>query len=239
MRVTGQLMVLAAVVMATGCVATSLFTVRASGNLVRVEPDVENFSRVMTGHSCRLTVVPSNDHSVVVRIDDNVRDALEVDVDGSTLRIQLSSMRNYRNVQCEVDVTMPDIDGVDLSGGARGTVSDFSLDHAFEASMSGGSRLEGTLTASHLDLTVSGGASADLTGSSDTASLRGSGGGRIMLPDWETVSADVTFSGGSRGTIDVTDELTGRVSGGGSISYVEAPRTIDVSRSGGGRVGQQ
>ena len=39
MRVTGQLMVLAAVVMATGCVSTSLFAVRASGNIVRVELD--------------------------------------------------------------------------------------------------------------------------------------------------------------------------------------------------------
>jgi hypothetical protein len=230
-----------AVVMALGCASglAGFSSVRASGDIVVVEPVVENFSRVRTGHGCRLTVVPSNEHSVVVRIDDNVRGDLEVNVDDSTLRIQLASGRNYRNLHCEVEIAMPDIDGVRLSGGARGNVSDFDLDHAFEARMSGGSRLEGTFTAAHLDVTVSGGATADLSGSSDSASLRGSGGGRITLADWRTASADVTFSGGSRGSIDVRDDLTGRVSGGGSISYVDAPRNVDVSRSGGGRVGQQ
>ena len=102
MRVTGQLGVLAAVVMATGCAMglAGFSGVRGSGDIVTVEPVVENFSRVRTGHSCRLSVVPSNDYSVVVRIDDNVRDDLDVDVEGSTLRIQLQPMRNYRNVHC-------------------------------------------------------------------------------------------------------------------------------------------
>ena len=238
MRMTGQLWVLAATVMATGC-ATGLAGVQASRDIVSVESDLEGFTRVQTGHGCRLSVVPSNDYSVVVRINDNLRDNLDVDVEDSTLRVQIRSLRFYRNLHCEVDVAMPDIDGVRLSGGARGTVSDFNLDHAFDARLSGGSRLQGTFTAAHLDVTVSGGASADLSGSSDSASLRGSGGGRITLPDWETAAADVTFSGGSRGTIDVRDELTGRVSGGGSISYVDSPRRVDVSRSGGGRVRQQ
>ena len=238
MRMTGPLGVLAAVVMLTGC-ASGLMSVRASGDIVTVEPDLQGFSSVRTSHGCRVTVVPSNEYSVVVRIDDNLRDHLEVDVDGSTLRIQMQSLRYYRNLHCEADVTMPDIVGVRLSGGARGTVSDFNLDHAFDARLSGGSRLQGTFTAAHLDVSVSGGASADLSGSSDSASLSGSGGGRITLSDWETRSADVSFSGGSRGTIDVRDELTGSVSGGGSIFYVERPRSVNVRRSGGGRVRQQ
>ena len=240
MRVTGLLGGLAATVMTTGCVTglAGLGRVQASGNIVTVEPTVENFSRVQTGHGCRLTVVPAADHAVIVRIDDNVRDDLELDVEGSTLRVRLPSMRNYRNLHCEVDVTMPDIDGLRLSGGSRGTVSGFSLDHAFEAALSGGSRLEGTFTAVHLEVSVSGGASVDLSGSSDSASLRGSGGGRITLSDWQTASAEVSFSGGSRGSIDVQDDLAGSVSGGGSILYVEAPRNVDVRRSGGGRVGQ-
>ena len=230
-----QLFLLAALVPLSGCLV-ALAGIQASGDVVTLEQGLEGFSDVRVSHGCRLTVVPSSEFSVVVHIDDNLEEYLDAGVDGSTLRVGMQSFQNYRNLHCEADVTMPDIDGIRLSGGARGTLSEFDLDHPFEASLSGGSRLDGTFTASHLAVSVSGGARADLAGSSDSVSLSGSGGGRVVLTDWTTGSADVSFSGGSRGSVNVTEDLTGSVSGGASVSYVGTPRSVDVSRSGGGRV---
>ena len=238
MRAHRHLLVVAAVIPLSGCIM-GLAGVQGSGDIVTLEQTLTGFTEIEAGHGCRLTVVPSNDYSVVVRIDDNLQEYLDIDVDGSTLRIGMDSFVNFRNRHFEVDVMMPYIDAVGLSGGARGIVDDFDLDHAFEVRLSGGSRLEGDFSATHLDVSTSGGARVDLTGSSGSASLSASGGSRIVLEEWETDDADVSMSGGSRSSVNATETLTGSVSGGASVSYVGTPATINVSRSGGGRVSQQ
>ena len=186
-----------------------------------------------------MTIVPANEFSVVVRIDDNLQEYLDLDVSGSTLHIGLERLRRYSNLHFEVDVAMPDIDAVGLSGRARGTIEDFTLDHSLDVRLSGGARLEGIFTASHLDISASGGASADLTGSGESASIDGSGGGRVWLAEWVARTADVSLSGGSRSSVNVTEALMGSVSGGAEVSYSGTPATVDVSRSGGGRVTAQ
>lgn len=238
MRTTARLFLMAGLVPLSGCLV-GLAGVQGSGAIVTLEEDFAGFSEVRAGHGCRLTILPSDEFSVVVRIDENLQDYLDIELDGSMLRIGMDSHIRYRNRHFEVDVMMPDITAVRLSGGARGTVSDFDLDHRFAVRLSGGSRLEGTLTATHLDVSTSGGARVDLAGSSASASLTGSGGSRIVLTDWQTSSADVSLSGGSRGAVHATEALTGRVSGGARVSYVGAPPTVDVRRSGGGRVTRQ
>ena len=238
MRSTARLFLLAGLVPLGGCLV-GLAGVQGSGDIVTLEQDFANFSSVRAGSGARLTILPSDEFSVVVRIDENLQDYLDIAVEGSTLRIGMDSHVRFRNSHFEVDVMMPDIDAVRLSGGARGTVSEFDLDHGFDVRLSGGSRLDGTLTAAHLDVSASGGARAELAGSSASASLSGSGGSRISLAGWQTTSADVSMSGGSRGAVNATEALTGSVSGGARFSYVGAPPRVDVRRSGGGRVTQQ
>ena len=238
MRTTARLFLMAGLVPLSGCIV-GLAGVQGSGDIVTLEQDLAGFSEVRAGSGCRLTIVPADEFSVVVRIDENLQDYLDIRLEGSTLRIGMDSHLRFRNRHFEVDVMMPDIDGVRLSGGARGTVSEFDLDHAFDVHLSGGSRLDGTLTAAHLDVSTSGGARVDLAGSSASTSMTSSGGSRIVLAEWQTTSADVSMSGGSRGSVNATETLTGRVSGGARLSYVGAPPTLDVRRSGGGRVTRQ
>ena len=88
-------------------------------------------------------------------------------------------MFNYRNPHFEVDVTLPDLDGVSVSGGARALLSGFDLDHGMEASASGGASIEGALDAARLSMTASGGARTELEGSALFVTARGSGGGRV------------------------------------------------------------
>jgi hypothetical protein len=180
--------------------------------------------------------VAGDDYSVVVRIDDNLQDDVRVEVEDGRLHIGMRSMFNYRNRHFEVDVTLPDLEAVSLSGGARAALAGFDLDHAVDARVSGGARLEGELVAAHLSTSASGGARAELTGSAESVSVRGSGGSRTDLSSLSAQSVDVSLSGGSRADVYATRELTGGVSGGARVTYDGSPAVVDVGQSGGGRV---
>ena len=238
MRVMANVRVWALVVpvlLSTGCIA-GLASVQGSGNIVTLEPGLSGFSEVSAGSGARVRLLPGRDHSVVVRIDDNLQEDIRVEVDGSTLEIGMRPMISVRNRHFEVDVTMPDLDGVSVSGGARAVLSGFDVDHRVDVSTSGGARVEGELSAAHLSVTASGGARSELTGDADTVTVRGSGGSRTDLSAFEAGSVEVSLSGGSRAEVVATSALTGGVSGGGSLTYGGQPATVDVGRSGGGRV---
>lgn len=88
-------------------------------------------------------------------------------------------------------------------------LSGFDLDHAMDARVSGGARLEGALDAVRLSMTASGGARAELAGTAESVTVRGSGGSRTDLSSFSAESVDVSLSGGSRADVYATQELTG------------------------------
>ena len=238
MRVTTGLQVAAvrtATMMSTGCLL-GFASVEGSGTIVTLQPDLSGFTEVSAGSGARARIVAGDDYSVVVRIDDNLQDDVQVEVEDGRLHIGMRSTFNYRNRHFEVDVTLPDLAAVSVSGGARATLSGFDLDHAMDARVSGGARLEGAVDAARLSMTASGGARAELAGTAESVSVRGSGGSRTDLSSFTAESVDVSLSGGSRADVYATQELTGGVSGGARVTYDGAPVTVDVGRSGGGRV---
>ncbi len=227
--------VLTATTMTTGCLL-GFASVEGSGNIVTLRPDLAGFTEVSAGSGARTRIVAGDDYSVVVRIDDNLQDDVRVEVEDGRLHIGMRSMFNYRNRHFEVDVTLPDLAAVSVSGGARAVLSGFDLDHAMDARVSGGARLAGALDAARLSMTASGGARAELAGTAESVTVRGSGGSRTDLSSFTAASVDVSLSGGSRADVYATQVLTGGVNGGARVTYDGAPVTIDVGRSGDGRV---
>ena len=238
MRVTTGLQVAAVVAgtMATSGCLLGLASAEGSGEIVTLRPDLTGFTEVSASHGARAHIARGDDYSVVVRIDDNLQDHLRIVVEDGRLHIGMTSFLNIRNHSFEVDVTMPDLTAVAASGGARATLDGFDVEHAMEARVSGGARLTGTLGADSLSMTTSGGARAELSGSADSVTLRGSGGSRANLSTFDAGSVEVSLSGGSRADVYATRALTGGVSGGASLTYDGGPSTVDVGRSGGGRV---
>lgn len=237
MRVMTGLRVAAVVAgtMATSGCLLGFASVEGSGEIVTLHPDLSGFTEVAASHGARAHITAGDQYSVVVRVDDNLQDHVRIEVEDGRLRIGMTSMLNIRNRHFEVDVTMPDLTAVSASGGARATLAGFDVDHAMDARVSGGARLEGTLAANRLSMTTSGGARADLTGAAESVTLRGSGGSRADLSTFDAGSVDVSLSGGSRADVYATRSLTGGVSGGARLTY-DGGAPVNVGRSGGGRV---
>ena len=109
---------------------------------------------------------------------------------------------------------MPDIEGLELSGGSRGDISGF-------------------VGLASLDLELSGGSHVDVDGSADNLRVDASGGSTLDLEAFPVHDADIGFSGGSSGTISLDGTLNADVSGGSRLWYVGSPTLGDIDTSGG------
>jgi len=234
-RLLFSLVLALALLAASGCVF-SFASVRGSGDVITLNEDFEDFDSVRASYGCRVSISQGSSYRVTIRVDDNVREFLEVEQNGSTLKIGLESGRSYRRINFEADIQMPDLRKLRLSGGSRGQLDRLRLEHGLSIGLSGGSRVDGIVEAEDLKLDASGGAQADLRGSAASLELSGSGGSQMRLGDLESGSVRVDLSGGSRSTVNLTGPLTGSLSGGSSVHYEGNPSDIRVSKSGGARV---
>lgn len=219
-----------------GCDSIGGISLSGSGNVVTVNQDFSDFNRVEVGYGCRLRLNQGETHSVVIRVDDNLREHLQVEKEASTLKIGLRRGYGYFRKTLEADITMPDLEALGLSGGSRGEVSGFEFNHDLELGLSGGSQLRAALSPGNLQLSLSGGSKAELLGQGKDVKVDGSGGSEAELAEFGALNVDASLSGGSSAAVSLQGDLTGELSGGSEVYYAGKPARISVSKSGGARV---
>jgi len=95
-----------------------------------------------------------------------------------------------------------------------------------DINMSGAGKVQqNQITTENLNLNISGVDGIDIFGQATQATIDISGAGGVNAPDLKTQTVNITISGLGSVTIWVTDQLTGNISGGGSVSYYGDPQT--------------
>ena len=103
---------------------------------------------------------------------------------------------------------------------------------SMELNLSGAGKVQqNQLTTEKLDIIMSGLGGIEISGQATQATIDLSGAGGINAPDLKIQTANVTISGVGGATLWVTDQLTGDISGAGSISYYGSPQT-QTNKSG-------
>ena len=87
-----------------------------------------------------------------------------------------------------------------------------------------------------IGLLADGGASVHGVGAADELELRAAGGAAVDLEDLVVQTIDVGMDGGSTATINPSLEVTGRVTGGSTLTLTNSPTSRDLDVSGGGNV---
>ena len=224
------------VVVPLGCIVGS---VTGSGNLTTEEKSYSGFTEIEAHYGFQLEIISSSTFSIEITADDNVHKYIDVDKDGDRLKIRMESPRNYNSVTLKARITMPDIYLLDLSGGSRASITDFSSSHDLKLGLSGGSRITGDITAGDADFDLSGGSQVDLIGSVDDLKVDGSGGSQLGLESFRVNNADMNLSGGGRATVNVTGTLDVNLSGGSKVEYIGEPTLGDVDLSGDSTVSKK
>jgi hypothetical protein len=211
-----------------------------SGTIVTKSHAIDGFTKIDTGGSFRLTIVSGAQFKIEVRADDNVMPHIVVEKSGDALEIGFEH-GNYSltNVTLEVDVTMPKLAGIDLSGASSASVAGFQSADPFHAYLSGASSLNGDLKSGPASFELSGASTVTLDGSGEALTINVSGASAASLLGFNATDAKVEASGASTVSINISDTLDAEASGASKVIYAGNPTLRTVDSSGGASIRSQ
>lgn len=198
-----------------------------SGVIVTVEKDFTDFSRLDISYAFECDITRSDSYSTVLRVDDNIVEYLNVIKEGDTLKIYLDPNYTYEDVTLEADITMPDLEAVDLSGASEAVVTGFDFEHIFEVELSGASSVTGSMNLGMVKFDLSGASEITLEGYGGDLDIDASGASILNLADLISDNANVTLSGASEATINITGTLNYYLSGASMLYYYGNPNIGD------------
>jgi len=221
--------------------------VEGSGNLINESFDISDFGGIKVENGFQVEVTESSTFSVVAVVDDNVLEHIDIKKSGDTLILRPKSNRSFRSTTLSAKVTMPNINKIQLSGGAKADINGFDSSDNLPISLSGGSHLNGSINAGDVNLSLSGGSHASLSGTADKVNasgsggshitlsgsaeniiIKGSGGSHFNLEDYSVSDADINLSGGSYASINVNGTLNVNISGASEVYYTGEPTMGDI-----------
>jgi hypothetical protein len=193
----------------------------------------KDFNEVAVASGIRVSIKQGNTYQITATgIPDELK-RLQVKQSGKHLEFKMPNNFQFRGDPISLDITMPALLGLDLIGGSNGN---FTMDigsQPFKADVSGGAELRGQIRSGDIDLTISGGSRATLSGSGQRLSLDGSGGaGGNLSMDIGSQPFKADLSGGSelRGKIRSGDiDLT--LSGGSTVTLSGSGRRLSIDGS--------
>lgn len=224
--------VLVAVLLASGMLVGCGTVLKGSGNLKTEQYTFSDFNKVEVSSAFEFEITQSDSYSVSVTADDNVIEKVEVVKEGNTLKIGLKTIPALGPVTLRATVTMPQLRGLAVSGACRGTISDFSSAQNLDLDVSGASKVTGDITAGDADIRVSGAGTVQLEGSANNMVANVSGASRFNLGGFIVNNADVTLSGASTGTVNLSGKLDADLSGASRLSYIGEPAMGTINTSG-------
>jgi hypothetical protein len=208
------------------------------GNVNTEEFDLSGFDKVEVSSAFDVEIRQAEAFSVVVRVDDSVKPYLDVVQQGSSLRIGLKplSPATVIAVTLEAEVTMPELTGLELSGAADVSVTDFKSKEPLYVEASGASSLRGDIEAGGVRFDVSGASDVRLSGSGDDLIMGVSGASSADLADFPVADANIEVSGASSAAVNVSGRLDAEASGASRVRYRGSPTLGRVDSSGGASI---
>lgn len=196
------------------------------------------FTKVSFGVPGNLYLRFGSDYKVVLEGDKDFLADIETEVSGGRLVIKKDNWTQNSNKKVIVNITMPSIEGLGVSGSGQAEITDAIKAGDLDLGVSGsGKLLVNNITADNLDCSISG--SGDIlirgAGSVTDAEISISGSGSYSGESIKINSAEISISGSGSCFCNVAEKLEAHVSGSGNVTYLGNPR-IDARVSGSGRV---
>ena len=225
--------ILAVVLILTGLFAGCIpVRVTGSGNVIERSFDFTGFKKVRISYGFKADVKQSDTYGIKVSADDNLFDYIIVKKTGDVLYIGLKP-GSYEHSQFQAAITMPSLQGIELSDGGRTTVSGFNSKDNLVVRLSDGTGLLGSLTAGNIDITLTDGSSVQLAGSANGIKIVSHDGSQSILEDFSVIDADLTIGDGGIVLITVTGTLNANLSAGSYVIYKGDPTLGNIELSSG------
>jgi hypothetical protein len=203
-----------------------------AGEVTTEARNLEGFSEIDMRGSATLVVTQTDDFSVEVTADSALQEHISTNVDGDTLSVAQDYSVIGSSAGVTVDITVPDLTRLELSGDTKAIVRSVSTDR-LEVVIDGAGDMDLAADAQVLTISVSGAGNITAHGTVKTGSITISGVGDVNAEDLTIGDANVEISGAGSINVRVRDSLDAKISGAGNIVYFGSPDvTKDVSGAG-------
>ena len=204
-----------------------------SNVIISENRDVSNFSAIEFSTFGKVNIMQGDKESLNISGPDNLVPEIITTVSNGTLNIRTKENINVNPLGSDNPLTftivVKDLTSLAVSGAGDVQIETLSTP-SMNFDMSGaGKVLLNQLTTEKLNINISGVGGLEITGEAPQTTIDISGAGSVDAPDLKTQTANITISGLGGVTIWVTDQLTGNISGGGSVSYYGDPQTNTTS----------
>jgi hypothetical protein len=225
--------------------------IKGSGNIVTVEYNYDNFTKIDVSDAFELKVMESDTFYVKLMIDDNLARYAKVQNNGGWLYIGMVDGHSYNNSHLKAEVHMPLINELEGSGASAITLFSFTDTTDFRLDLSGASVFSGMMAASTCEVKLSGASVINITGTcndfyldasgASVVSMNGSctdlyidasGASVLDMGNFISNTANIKFSGATEGTIHVLDHLDAILSGASVLKYYGNPTMGNISITG-------
>ncbi len=217
----------------SGCRELGGRRIRGSGHITTQSRNVSDFRNVEVGGAIDVYLKQDSSTSVKIETDDNLLEYIEVQTEGSTLRIHTSRGVNLR-ASDKIKVYVSNRSFEDLeAGGACNFYSENQLtsNESIRVTLSGASEGKLELDAPRVSVDISGASNISLRGKTRDFEAGASGASEIKSFDLLSENANVQLSGASGAEIYASVKIEGSVSGASNVRY-KGNATTSISSSG-------
>lgn len=202
-----------------------------------IEKAITDFDQVEVSRAFNVDISQGEAFSVVIRVDNNLVEHLEVVKEGNTLKIGLApdSEKILARTQ-QVEITMPELTRLRLSGACDGTITGFKSTKALEAILLGASSLQGDVEAGDVLVNADGASQVTLSGSGQNLTVAAAGASTVDLTKFSAADANVYAGGSSEVTVNPSGKLDAVASGNSTIYYLGSPILGTIEKIGDSEV---
>lgn len=211
-------------------------TVDGSGDPAAQSWDVADFTEVTFSVPGALFIEQGTPDGLHAEGDDNILDALEIEVRNGRLEVGTGMGVSLRPVTpLRFRLRLPELTRLSLAGTGNVEVSEFRAEALTVRLAGSGSVTTADLDASSLDLEIAGSGRFTGWGAVARQQVQVAGSGDVDVADMESDEARVEIAGSGSVRVRARDVLDARIAGSGTIRYSGDPR-LSTSIAGSGTV---
>lgn len=219
-----------------------LFALLMTSNLSaeNEERDVPAFSKIALKIDAKVHVEQGKKQSVEIVAKPSVLEDLITDVNSRTLTIRFPASYLFKNINAgkiEIFITVPEIDGLSVSGSGDILAEDINS-RIIDLAVSGsGDIVIDDLAAERVSAAISGSGDIMINGGgvANELSVTISGSGNVNAKGFEADKVKVWISGSGDCQVSTNGSINARIAGSGNVVYKGNP-AIDATVAGSGKV---
>lgn len=212
-----------------------------TANAEEEKRDVSTFSEISLRIPAKLYLTQGEPQSVRIVAKESTLEDIITEVKGNELQIRFPGTtlfhRNFRPGKVEIYITVPEVDGLSVSG--SGDILSKELEaRILDLAISGSGNIEiDELDSKKVKGTISGSGNIKLEngGVAEELNVAISGSGNFNAAGFEADDVSVNTSGSGNCNVKSNGSIKARIAGSGSV-YYSGGASIDASVAGSGRV---